>query len=130
MLAMHHMGRLAFHLNDRVDIEPAQYVWAEGWVYGRTAAGAKLLSLGYSPWVAFECDESDERGNWRAVVVRGSLHVLTRYDEGPLHGEWERAASLLQRYLPDVVDGGDAAPGGSVYFRIHASQVSGQATRP
>ena len=83
MLSMHHVGRLAFHLNDRVDIEPVHYVWADGWVYGRAASGAKLQSLPYSPWVAFEVDDSTEHFACRSVVLIQLKRILLAKASSP-----------------------------------------------
>ena len=38
------MGRIAFSLHDRVDVEPIHYVFSDPWIFGRTSQGARLLS--------------------------------------------------------------------------------------
>jgi hypothetical protein len=45
MLAEHTVGRLAFTLHDRVDIEPINYANDHAWIFGRTREGAKLTTL-------------------------------------------------------------------------------------
>jgi len=34
ILSRNHVGRIAFASNDRVDIEPVNYVFDSGWIYG------------------------------------------------------------------------------------------------
>ena len=51
LLARNNVGRMAFSLHDRVDIEPLHYVFADGWLYGRTGSGTKISMLGHNPWV-------------------------------------------------------------------------------
>src|SRR5437764_12061103 len=71
ILARNHVGRVAFTFHDHVDIEPVHYVFANGWLHGRTAPGAKLSVLRHHPWVAFAVGEVEGLFNWRSGVVRG-----------------------------------------------------------
>lgn len=130
LLATQYVGRLAFSNHDRVDIVPIHYVWADGWIYGRTGDGAKLRALTHNRWVAFEVDEVLAPFEWRSVVLRGSLFLLSPTDEGPLDGEWDRAVALLRRIVPAAFTAEDPAPERSVIFRIHADQVTGRAAQP
>ena len=41
LLAVSHVGRLAYTFHDRVDIEPIHYVYADGWI----GSGAKAVLL-------------------------------------------------------------------------------------
>ena len=45
LLARNHVGRLAFAVHDRVDIQPIHYVYEPGWLFGRTSEGSKP-----APW--------------------------------------------------------------------------------
>ncbi len=42
ILRRNHVGRIAYAYRDRVDIQPIHYVFASGWIYGRTSPGTKL----------------------------------------------------------------------------------------
>jgi nitroimidazol reductase NimA-like FMN-containing flavoprotein (pyridoxamine 5'-phosphate oxidase superfamily) len=127
ILAMHHVGRLAFAVNDRPDIQPIHYVFADGAIYGRTSDGAKRRALTLNRWVAFEVDEVDAAFVWRSIVVKGALSLLTPDDDGPLHGEWERGVVLLQRVVPEAFTVDDPTPERSIIFRIHIDEVTGRA---
>jgi nitroimidazol reductase NimA-like FMN-containing flavoprotein (pyridoxamine 5'-phosphate oxidase superfamily) len=67
------VGRLAFSFRDRVDIEPIHYVYADGYIYGRTQFGSKVTVLAHHPWIAFEVDEVTTLFAWRSVVVHGRI---------------------------------------------------------
>src|ERR1700680_2898471 len=77
LLARNNIGRLAYAFADRVDIEPIHYVYADGWIYGRTSRGAKLETIQHNRWVAFEVDEVRGLFDWRSVVVRGCVYFLS-----------------------------------------------------
>lgn len=47
ILQRNHVGRMAFTLHDRVDIEPINYIFTDGWLYGRTSHGTKLGILAH-----------------------------------------------------------------------------------
>jgi nitroimidazol reductase NimA-like FMN-containing flavoprotein (pyridoxamine 5'-phosphate oxidase superfamily) len=57
LLLSQQVGRLAFSFRDRVDIEPIHYVYADGYIYGRTQFGSKVTVLAHHPWIAFEVDD-------------------------------------------------------------------------
>lgn len=71
LLRAHHFGRLAVDASDGLAIFPVNYVYADGHVAIRTAAGTKLAAAAQSE-VAFEIDGIDEsaRSGW-SVLVRG-----------------------------------------------------------
>jgi len=54
LLIKHNVGWIAFTRNDRVDIEPINYVSDGEWIFGRTGAGAKLTTLLHHPWCAHD----------------------------------------------------------------------------
>jgi hypothetical protein len=76
LLGRNNVGRIAFSFHDRVDIEPLHYVYADGWIYGRTSAGTKIATLEHHRWVAFEVDEHQGLFDWRSVVVKGAFYEL------------------------------------------------------
>jgi nitroimidazol reductase NimA-like FMN-containing flavoprotein (pyridoxamine 5'-phosphate oxidase superfamily) len=127
LLARNHVGRVAFSFHDRVDLEPVHYVYAEGWLHGRTAPGAKLAVLRHHPWVAFEVDEVDGLFDWQSVVVHGVVDIPDP-DGSPTDREaYERTLAHIRTVLPTALKASDPAPARVLPFRIHVDTVSGRA---
>lgn len=131
ILERNHVGRIAYARDGRVDIEPLHYVYADGWIYGRTAPGRKLEATGPCGWpVAFEVDEAEEIFRWRSVVVHGGFYTLTSEGPGPEREERLRAVHLLRTLIPDTFREDDPVPGRTVLFRISVQEVSGRESVP
>jgi len=127
ILARNYVGRLAFAFHDRVDIEPINYVYEDGYIYGRTGPGTKLRTIEHYPWVAFEVDEVNELFRWRSVVVHGTVYRLEpghglRSDEG-----FARAVEVLRRLMPTAFTAKDPLPERTIVFRILADELTGRA---
>jgi len=79
------VGKIAFVVDGRIQILPINYVFLNGWIYGRTAAPAYLPSRAR---VTFEVEERTETREWRSVVVHGRLDLVesgnTDEKSGPL----------------------------------------------
>jgi nitroimidazol reductase NimA-like FMN-containing flavoprotein (pyridoxamine 5'-phosphate oxidase superfamily) len=129
LLARHHVGRLAFTFHDRVDIEPISYVFADGWVYGRTAEGTKLTTIRHHPWVAFEVDEVEGQFDWRSVVVHGTLYFVDGRGDESAHDGYARALELLRVVDPRALTPNDVTPDRSSIFRIFADDITARAAR-
>lgn len=127
LLARNHVGRVAFSFHDRVDLEPVHYVYADGWLYGRTAPGAKVAILRHHPWVAFEIDEVEGLFDWRSVVVHGVVD-MPEADGSPADREaYERILAQIRTVLPSALGTSDPAPERVLPFRIHVDTISGRA---
>ncbi len=129
LLAVNHVGRLAFTFKDRVDIEPIHYVFENGWIYGRTAEGSKLSTIGHHPYVAFEVDEVRAIFDWRSVVAHGTVYVLQAGDGEANAAEYERAVEVLRRFVPRTLKAGDPVPFRTVLFGIHVDELQGREAR-
>ena len=121
-----YVGRLAYSFHDRVDVVPIHYVHDEGWLYGRTSFGPKLIQLSHHHWVAFEVDQVDDPWHWTSVVVRGTFHPLD--PDGP---DTEREAhayamEVLRRRFPEAFGDHDPAPHRRVLFRVYVDEVTGR----
>lgn len=127
LLARNHVGRVAFSFHDRVDLEPVHYVYADGWLYGRTAPGAKVAILRHHPWVAFEVDEVEGLFDWRSVVVHGVVDMPAADGSPADRDAHERILARIRTVLPSALSDADPAPERILPFRIHVDTVSGRA---
>jgi nitroimidazol reductase NimA-like FMN-containing flavoprotein (pyridoxamine 5'-phosphate oxidase superfamily) len=124
LLARHNVGRVAYSLRDRVDIEPVHYAYDGEWVFGRTSVGTKLSALAHNPWCAFEADEVHGLFDWASVVVKGSFHLLD--PEGGSPDAYRRALHLLSALVPDTFSPNDPAPHRTILFGIYVSEITGR----
>ncbi len=124
LLARNHVGRIAFSLHDRVDIEPINYVAEGKWIFGRTSEGTKLAMLRHNPWCAFDVDEVRGLFDWSSIVVKGTFSILDP-KASTLH-TYQRANSLLWNLVPDTFSAGDPVPRRNVIFGIFAHEIGGR----
>jgi nitroimidazol reductase NimA-like FMN-containing flavoprotein (pyridoxamine 5'-phosphate oxidase superfamily) len=126
VLARNNVGRIAYSFRDRVDIEPINYVYDAGWIYGRTQLGTKLTVVQHNYWVAFEVDEVDDNLGWRSVVVRGGFYILV--DEGTDQSRElrEQAIAQIRRLTPEAFTEQDPVPFRDIVFRIAVQEVEGR----
>ncbi|MDQ6887645.1 MAG: pyridoxamine 5'-phosphate oxidase family protein [Gemmatimonadota bacterium] len=127
LLARNQVGRIAFSLHDRVDVEPIHYVYDAPWIFGRTSAGAKLLTLSHHQWCAFETDEVRGLFDWTSVVVKGPFSP-----RGSPSATWDydRAVAALRRLLPSAFTDDDPTPSRDIVFGVHAAEISGRCSVP
>lgn len=127
LLARNHIGRVGYARSNQIEIIPVHYAYRDDWLYGRTAAGGRLDRVGERWWpVAFQVDEVEGLFDWRSVVVRGGLYILT-----PEGAPWEREAwatgvELIREIIPEALTEDDPVPFRSRLFRIAVQQASGR----
>lgn len=126
LLLRNNVGRVAYTFHDRVDVEPISYVYADGFVWGRTAPGTKLLMLQHNPFVAFEVDEVESAVDWRSVVVHGTVYFVSPEGGDRERDAYQAAVDHLRSVYPDVLNEDDVAPSRTVLFRIHVDSVTGR----
>ena len=127
LLERNHVGRIAFTFRDRVDIEPVHFVYAKGWIHGRTSPGTKLATLRHHPWVAFEVDEIEGLYDWRSVIVHGAVHLPDGEGSPSDREAYESTLGLIRHLVPLALEPGDPTPERQVLFRIHVDEVTGRA---
>jgi uncharacterized protein len=127
LLARHHVGRLATSHRDRVDIIPIHYVYEDGWIYGRSAAGTKLETVTHNRWVAFEVDEVDGPFDWRSVVVKGGFYFLRPEGSSQEQELYEKGVAVIRRMVPVAFTDRDPLPERAIIFRIHVDELTGRA---
>lgn len=126
VLERNYVGRMAFTFHDRVDIEPINYIYTNGWLYGRTSQGTKLSILAHHQWVAFEVDEVTGLFEWRSVVVKGAFEIIPADLGGDHASTYVQAVELLRHLAPDAWKEHDRAAFRNVLFRIHMDEVTGR----
>jgi nitroimidazol reductase NimA-like FMN-containing flavoprotein (pyridoxamine 5'-phosphate oxidase superfamily) len=127
LLARNHVGRMAYSFQNRVDIEPISYVFADGAIYMRTEPGSKLTTLAHAPWVAFEVDEIDGPFDWRSVVVHGTVYVLENTGSPEARANYRAAVDRLRELMPDALSESDPVPARRVVLKLYPSQAVGRA---
>ncbi len=128
LLDKHTVGRLAFTLHDRVDIEPINYANDHAWIFGRTSDGAKLATLLHHPWCAFEVDEVRGPFDWTSVVVKGTFYLLDPEIGSP--DTYQRAEALLRNLVPGTFSADDPAPHRHIVFGIFIQEIFGRTAHP
>ena len=127
LLTSQHVGRLAISFRDRIDIEPMQYVYADGHIYGRTQYGTKLNVLAHHPWIAFEVDEITALFEWRSVVVHGRIE-FPNPDGSPQNVErFEQAVARFRTLVPTAFTADDPTPARELAFVIAVQEITGRA---
>ncbi len=127
LLARNNVGRIAFSLHDRVDIEPINYVFDSGWIYGRTSHGTKLATIAHHRWVAFEVDEVHGMFQWSSVVVKGAFYLIDADTSIRQDPAFNRGVDLLRALIPQTLTANDPTPFRNSVFRIHLDEVTGRA---
>ncbi len=123
MLGRHSVGRIAYSQHDRVNIEPLHFVYDAPWIFGRTSEGAKLLTLSFNSWCAFEIDEVRGMFEWESVVVKGQFSLR---NSPAMRWNYEQAVAALRRLLPTALTEDDPTPHRNIVFGVHALEVSGR----
>ena len=130
LLARNTVGRIAFALHDRVDVQPIHYVYEAGWLYGRTSEGAKLTTLAHNQWMAFEVDEVRGVFDWASVVVRGSFYRIDADGPPSQRAAAAHAVDLLRRIVPETFEADDPVDFRTVLFRISVGTITGRVATP
>lgn len=125
VLARNITGRIAFLMDGEIEIRPVSYVYADGFIYLRSAGTAALAATDPDGTVVgFEVDEIHSTSRWTSVVVRGTLFRLRRSSE---QEAWMLAVGKLRRLMPQALRNEDSVPQRSEVFRIAIRQATGRA---
>ncbi len=125
LLSSKNVGRIAFALHDRVDIQPTHYVTDGEWLFGRTSGGSKLSALVNNPWCAFETDDVRDLFDWSSVVIKGRFSIIDP-KVGSLH-TYQRAEKVLRQLVPGTFSVDDPASHRNVVWGIIAHEMTGRA---
>lgn len=126
VLARNHVGRLAFVTKNMVDIEPVHYAAADSWLFVRSAGGSKLEALAHNPFVAFEVDEIEGTFDWRSVVARGTIYVVSEIESRIGRAELDHAVTALRTFVPETLARDDPTPFRTTVYGVHVDQLTGR----
>ena len=120
------VGRLAYVLEDRVEVEPIHFAFADGWIYGRTAQGARLRTVQHDRMITFHVDEVDGVLAWRSIVGRGLVTLLPLDPTAQERAQWQEGLAAIHQFESSGHrTSDDVAPRGTA-FRILLVEVVGQ----
>lgn len=120
------VGRLSFVSDGRPELLPVHYVFARGTIYVRTSFGAKCAAWEQQPHVVMGVDESDGLFDWRSVLVRGVVRILTPHGTEVERGAFWDAVVALQALQSQVFTERDPTPQRRVIVAISPVEISGR----
>lgn len=129
LLARNHVGSIALAFHDRVTIALANYVYANGHIYGRLEEGPDLTTVRHHQWVAFQVSEIAGTYEWRTVIARGSIEVLTDGPSAAASAAFREALDLIRGIAPAVFTPRDPMPRRVHLFRIYVDDLTGHEAR-
>jgi hypothetical protein len=129
VLSRNQVGRVAFMSDKRIDLQPVNFVYADGAIYGRTSQGGKYLAWQHNPFVAFEVDEIDGPFDWRSVIVHGTVYILHPRGSQAERADFQSAIDTMREHFPDAFTDRDRTPYRDVIFRIEPHEVTGREAR-
>lgn len=128
-LKLHNLGRIAFSFHDRVDIEPINYAYENGWIYGRTSPGTKLSVIAHHRWVAFEVDEVRGLFDWCSVVIKGIFEIIPTDMSTRNLPNYTVGVKMIRKFDPNAFTPNDMVSFRRVLFRIHLDEISGKESK-
>ena len=129
VLSRNQVGRIAFISGKRIELQPVNFVYADGAIYGRTSHGTKETAWQHSPFVAFEVDEIDGPFDWRSVIVHGTVYVLHQRGSEAERADFQKAIETVREAFPGAFTNRDRTAYRDVVFRIEPHEVTGREAR-
>lgn len=129
ILARNSVGRIAFAHHDHVNISPATYVYADGWLFARADATLRG-ALRQNRWVAVEVAEVTGVAEWQSVVIRGACYATSLSGSATEDATIARGVALLRGQVPKMSRAGGEAPFSTTIFRLHADEMTGYRAVP
>jgi nitroimidazol reductase NimA-like FMN-containing flavoprotein (pyridoxamine 5'-phosphate oxidase superfamily) len=126
LLARNYVGRIGFSFRNRIDIRPLHYVYADGWLFGRTSPSDKLVTLRHNQWVAFEVDQVSGMFDWKSVVAHGTFYLLRSEGSKSDARLYQRGLRSIRKLSPDAFTDRDLLPFRTELFGIAVDKLSGR----
>lgn len=129
LLASMHVGGLAFAFHDRVGLSLVNYVYRDGWIYGRLEDGPDLDTIRHRQWAALEAREATGIYDWKTVTVSGVVELLSPNDSPEAARIFHEAVSILRSVVPAVFTARDPLPQRVQVFRLFVDTIAGREAR-
>jgi nitroimidazol reductase NimA-like FMN-containing flavoprotein (pyridoxamine 5'-phosphate oxidase superfamily) len=130
VLRSNRVGRLAYEIDRRVDIEPISYALDESdrlVICMRTSEGSKAIAIRHNQWVAFQVDVISGPLEWRSVVAHGSVYRVGSGAPAVDDMLYTRTVAALRIVAPDAFGEHDPAPFRRTLLRLHVDSMTGRA---
>lgn len=127
VLARNSVGRIAYQGDGRVELVPVHYAYVEGGFVGRTSLGGKYLSWLTRDQVVLGVDEIDGLFDWRSVLVRGTVRILSPRGSAQERAAHAEAAAAIRSIIPGSFTERDPTPYRSAIFAIAPREMTGRA---
>jgi uncharacterized protein len=126
VLTRNRVGRLAFIHAGRIELLPVHYVYADGRIVGRTSFSASSRAGDGASEVVFEVDEPEALFEWRSVIVRGTMQLVSPPALGEDRHTYWSAVAAFRALVPDAFTERDPTPSRRVIFTIDPTEITGR----
>ena len=126
VLSRNHIGQLSFIVRGQPELLPLHYVYADGAIISRTTYGPKCAAWAERPHVAFGVEEIDGLFDWRSVIVRGRIRILSRHGTREERADYWRAIVIARTLIPETLTERDPTPERRIVFEISPEQITGR----
>ena len=126
VLSRNHVGRLAFLCGGRLELLPVHYVFADGRLVGRTSFHGWTSPDDATSEIVFEVDEAPGLFEWRSVIVRGTMRMITAPPAGADRDAYWSAVVAFRELVPDAFTERDPTPARRIVFAIEPTEITGR----
>jgi nitroimidazol reductase NimA-like FMN-containing flavoprotein (pyridoxamine 5'-phosphate oxidase superfamily) len=126
ILSRNHIGQLSFILRGEPELLPLHYVYADGAIISRTSYGPKCAAWVERPQVVLGVEEIDGLFDWRSVLVRGTIRILSPHGTREQRADYWRAVVIARTLIPEMFTERDPTPDRRVVLEIFPVQITGR----
>jgi len=74
------VGRIGCHADNEIFVVPITYVYKDGYIYGHSHEGRKIIMMRKNPRVCFEVDDMENLAHWKSAIVWGEFEEIESAD--------------------------------------------------